>query len=42
MKKYIEIEMEIYQLKPQDILATGASDETSLGGGNEELPFVPF
>ena len=44
MKKYIEIEMEIYQLQPQDILAANGSNEDSAtpGGGDQELPFAPF
>ena len=42
MKKYIEITMEIYQLEPQDILATNGSTENPETSGETELPFAPF
>ena len=50
MRKYIEIEMEIYFLQTDDIVRTsymggveGENDSTDPGtSGATELPFVPF
>ena len=42
MKKYIEFEMDIYQLQPQDILNGSPEGGDGEDGGGDELPWVPI
>ena len=46
MKKYIELEIQIYWLQEEDVIRTSLAGEngnsSTPGGGEDELPFVPF
>lgn len=45
MKRYIELEIDIYRFQEEDIIKTspsGGDESSSIGGEPDELPFVPF